>query len=612
MFAFLRKLIVPIMATVLVFFLATIVFEWGMNISSTSRASQDTIGIINGEEISVKIFERYYSSIMRQEQDKTDEDLSPAKLDEIKNQAWNQLVGDVLINQEISKHKIFVSDEEIYGYLRMYPPSELQNSPQFMTDGKFDYQKYIGAMANPQYAQFWASVENYVLPQLKKYKLQEQIIGTVRVSPAEVMDAFMDDRDSIKIGVLNITNSKIISSLAAPTKDEIKAYYEAHKEDFKIGKRATLAITLFSKEPSENDWERIRYQIGEIYDSAKAGADFAELAQTYSEDNTAEKGGDLGWFPSGRMVPEFDSAVATLQIGEISKPVKTRFGYHIIKLLGKRIDKETPPGGKEPTDVQKFNAAHILLKVSASQETLDQLALNAKDFSEAAKKEGFEKAAKDFNYEIKTTRPFLQAEGIQFLGRNQEAAKFAFDNEVGAISDVMENNSAYFVLKVASHLPEGYQTLEEAERSIYGLINTEKGKEQAFEIAKKAYESIKSGTPIAKAGEPYGMTYTETEMITRKGTIPGIGRSAELLGAAFALKNIGEVSAPTKHSAGSAIVILLAKNAANIDDFAAVKDSLQTVVLQKKQQEAYAQWFDNLASNSKIESFVDKFYGGGE
>ena len=71
MFAFLRKLIVPIMATVLVFFLATIVFEWGMNITSKSQ-TKDTIGVINGKDISVTVFERYYSNLLRQEQDKTE------------------------------------------------------------------------------------------------------------------------------------------------------------------------------------------------------------------------------------------------------------------------------------------------------------------------------------------------------------------------------------------------------------------------------------------------------------------------------------------------------------------------------------------------------------
>ncbi len=609
MFAFLRKLIVPIMATVLVFFLATIVFEWGMNISSKGQV-KDTIGVINGKNIPVSVYERYYSTLLRQEQDKTEGDLPPEKVDEIKKKAWSQLVGDILMNDEIEKHKIFVSDEEMYGFLRSYPPAELQKSPQFMTDGKFDYQKYVTAMVNPEYAPFWASVENYVLPELKKYKLQEQIINTVRIAPAEVMEAYLDERDSVKIGVLNLLNSKAVTTIPAPSKDELKKYYDDHKEDFKIGKRATLDMVLFQKGPSDNDWEKVHYRIKELYDSAKAGADFAELARNYSEDNTADKGGDLGWFAKGRMVEDFDTVAWKLSLNEVSSPVKTRFGWHIIKLLGRKMDKETPPGAKEPIEVEKINAAHILLKVTPSQETLDQLSLNARDFADNASKEGFEKAAKDANYEIKTTKPFGETEYVQYLGSNPDASLFAFDNEVGKVSPMMENSSAYFVVKVASHLPAGYQSFEEAEKTIIGKINTEKAKNQTYDIAKKIYATIKTGTPIAKAAEQSGFPYTETGMITRTSAIQGIGRPPELLGAAFSLQNIGDISEPIMYATGTAIIILQAKVSANIEDFAKLQDSLSTTVLQKKQQDAYGKWFDNLLSSSKIENYVDKFYGG--
>jgi len=334
------------------------------------------------------------------------------------------------------------------------------------------------------------------------------------------------------------------------------------------------------------------------------------LARNYSEDNTADEGGDLGWFPRGRMVEDFDTVAWKLNVNEVSRPVKTRFGWHLIKLLGKKTEKETSPGAKEPVDVEMIDAAHILLKVTPSQETLDQLSLNAKDFSDNAIKEGFEKAAKDANYEIKTTKPFGENENIQFLGSNPDASQFAFNSDVGKVSPMMENSSAYFVVKVASHLTAGYLTLADVEKTIIGKISSEKSKQQTFELAQKIYATIKAGTPVAKAAEQYGFPYTETGMITRNSAITGIGRPPELLGAAFAMQNIGEVSEPIKYSNGAAILTLLAKSPANIEDFGKVQDSLSMVVLQKKQQEAYGRWFNNLISDSKIEDYVDKFYGG--
>jgi peptidyl-prolyl cis-trans isomerase D len=608
MFAFLRRLIVPIMITVLVFFLATIVFEWGMNVSS-SRRVKDTVGRINNQDIQLKTYDNYYTTLLRQEQEKVDYDLPADKLEEIRTQAWNRLVGDYLVNSEIEKQKIIVTDQEIYGFLRLYPPQELQTASQFMTDGKFDYQKYVSAMVNPQLSTFWASVEQLVIPDLKRYKLQEGIINTARVSPAEVLDAFLEDRDSVKIGYIAFLNSKAMSSVAQPTIEEMKQYYDEHRENYKQPKRAKLDIVLFKKDPSQNDWDKIGYRIRELYDSVMAGADFAELARTYSEDNSASGGGDLGWFGHKQMVSEFDSVVWSLNINQVSRPFKTRFGWHIVKLLGKKVEKEKAPGSANEVDVEKANAAHILLNITASQETLDQLQLDAKDFAALATESGFEKAAKDKNYQIMSTSPFAEKGYIQYLGNDQSAQDFAFNNEPGKVSEELENNSSYYVLKMAAHLPEGYSAFEEVKASINQDIINERAKQATLSTAQRTYEAIKSGTPITRAGETYGASYAETEMINRKTAIPNMGRPPEVFGAAFALKYIGEVSLPIQFTNGTVILTLLGRKSPNLEEFNRIQDSLSVVVLQKKQQDLYSRWFDNLLKNTKIENYVNEVYG---
>ncbi|MCX6825755.1 MAG: peptidylprolyl isomerase, partial [candidate division Zixibacteria bacterium] len=485
MFAFLRKLIVPIMVTVLVFFLATIVFDWGMKASS-SRQVKDSVGYINGENITTRMFDSYYQNILRKEEEKVDYDLPPDKIEEIKKEAWNQLMIDFLINQEINKHKIYVSDEEIYEFLKLYPPSELRTTPQFMTDGKFDYQKYVKAMVNPEMASYWTAIENFIIPELKKYKLQEEIISTVRVSPAEVQDAFLADRESVKIGYLYFPAARFMTNLPQITQDELKKYYDSHRDEYKRPKRATFDMVLFEKAPTENDWEKIGYRIKEIYDSAVGGSDFAELARAYSEDNSASQGGDLGWFGRKQMVPEFDSVVWLLKANEVSKPFRSRFGWHIVKLLNKKSEKETSMTGANPLEIEKVNAAHILLKVTPSQETMDQIELNAKDFATQASELGFEKAAKDLKYEIRSTTPFAENDYIQYLGANQGASDFAFRNKPGKVSDMMENNSTYFVLKVRAHLPEGYASFEEVNEVVSQEVTAEKAKEASFDTAQIA------------------------------------------------------------------------------------------------------------------------------
>lgn len=604
MFEFLRQMIKPIMIIVLVAFVATIIFSWGQG--GFGGRSKDTIGVVDGEEISIQLYDRYYSNLYRQEQGNTDEEITPEKAQQLRERAWAQLVADVIMNKEFDKRNLKITDKEIFDYLKFYPPAEIQTTPQFMTDGQFDYQKYISAMVNPEFAPFWNQLEVFIMGDLKKFKLQEEVLSTVRVTPAEVMEAFLEDHEKVKIGYINISASVLEKSVAEPTEEAIVNYYEEHKEDYKIGERAAASVVTFEKEPSDNDWDRIYYQIKDIYDSAVAGEDFAELAMTFSEDGSASNGGDLGWFERGRMVPEFDSATWSLEVGEISTPVRTRFGWHIIKL----VDMKTEPGPNQGI-IQKRKASHILLKIQASQETLDQVMMNANDFAEAAKEEGFEEAAERFNYEVKPTQPFLKNSYIQIIGRNSKADQFAFGSKVGAISEPMEHANFYFVMKLDSLLPEGYNELEKVRASIGYKIKTDNAREMAKDTAETIYSELLAGGTFAKTAEKYGFTYDQTDFITRTSSIPAMGSSSEVIGTAFSLSEINSISEPIVYDRGAAIITILEKQSPDLTEFNQIQDSLQFVVMQKKHQAAYSRWYDNLITSAEIENYIDDFYRGG-
>ncbi len=594
MFEMLRKMIGPIMLLVLVAFLATIIFSWGGG--GFRDKPRDTIGMIDGEAISFNTYDRYYTNLLRQAQQESDYDLSPEKMDEIRNNAWQQLQADILIGKEIEKRNIVVTSEEIYNFLKAYPPQELQSAPQFMTNGTFDYQKYVNAMVNPENASFWAGLESYILPDLKKYKLQEQIIGAVRVTPAEVMEAFMNEKEKVKLGYINIKSNDFRNMVSDATDEEVREYYNSHKENYKVDKRASVDYVLFSKAPSDNDWQRVLYEIKDIHDSAVAGSDFAELARTYSEDNSAANGGDLGWFKQGQMVPSFDSAVFSMQTGQISQPLKTQFGYHIIKLLGIK--------GEER------NAAHILLKINASSETLDQVENNAVDFAQVAREKGFKETAEEYSYEVKSSqRPFDKSGMISpEIGRNAEISEYANNNKVGDISEPFNAKNFVIVVKITEQIPPGYSALEEVTINIKSDIKADKTKQKALDTANVVYGSIKAGASISNASSMFGFAYETTELITRTGIVPNVGRADEVTGAAFALKNIDDISAPVPYRNGVVILKLLEKVSANLEEFNRVQDSLKVVTLQQKQQAMYTRWYRELFTKAKIESYLSQFY----
>jgi peptidyl-prolyl cis-trans isomerase C len=147
--------------------------------------------------------------------------------------------------------------------------------------------------------------------------------------------------------------------------DDLKKFYEQNKDKFKTGEQIRASHILVKSEKEAKD----------ILAQIKAGGKFDELARKYSVDASAAKGGDLGWFGRGSMVPVFEKALLALKEGQISDVVKSDFGYHIIKLTGKR------PAGVRPFEEVKDQIKAAIMPAKQQelfQKIKDELKKNAK------------------------------------------------------------------------------------------------------------------------------------------------------------------------------------------------------------------------------------------
>lgn len=189
----------------------------------------------------------------------------------------------------------------------------------------------------------------------KEEALDELVVDALIRQKAEEMDLsqdkdFVQAKDKyISDQLLKILYQKeIADQIQATTDDEINKYYQANKDNlFKIPEQvrashilirievdSTSRDTVLAKQKAK---QKAKKKTESIYQEAMAGADFADLAKKYSSDpGTKDKGGDLGFFSRGRMVKEFEEAAFSLKTGEISKPIETKFGYHIIKVIDRK------------------------------------------------------------------------------------------------------------------------------------------------------------------------------------------------------------------------------------------------------------------------------------
>lgn len=187
----------------------------------------------------------------------------------------------------------------------------------------------------------------------------------------------LDDSPEVKQMMAIQADSFLANTLAKKISDDthfteldLRGYYDAHKNEFEEAKGSHILIRFKGSavplKPNEKDLTEAEAlaKAQDIRKQLLAGADFATLAKAESDDTgSAAKGGDLGTFKKGQMVPAFDQAAFTLPVGEISEPVKTQFGYHIIKITSrpeKSFDEAKPQIEKE-------------LKPKLTKETLEQI-----------------------------------------------------------------------------------------------------------------------------------------------------------------------------------------------------------------------------------------------
>lgn len=564
------------------------------------------IAEINGQPITLAAYNAAVSrALQNKQQDGTE--LTEDEISQVREQAWQQMIGALLLDQETAKRNITVTDDELAGFLKRYPPQDLQQTEIFQTDGKFDYQKYVTAMTNtsPQFTSFWKSIESYWRPQLKTSKLQQQIVSTVRVTDSEVADYFHANNDQARVEFLLVNASVHNSEIGTPPEDSVKAYYEQESSRYLKGDRAQMELMIWRREPSQADKDWAHQQIVDLKNQLDEGASFETLAEQYGMDGTAANGGDLGWFGKGAMVKPFEDAVFALKPGEISDPVETQFGWHLIKL------EETRKSEKNQGETE-VRARHILIRPEVSQSTLDSIYRAADDFAVMARdgQAEFDRAtATALGAQSLTTSYVQQTENIPTVGTAPSLKSWAFNAKPGDISGVIDEGGKYIVARLVDRRKPGVAGFDEVKTTAMARYIAAKARELSRPQADSLLAACESGTPMKNLDTAGNVAYSLTDPFTRNGTVSQVGRSPIFMGTVFSMSAEDPWSDPIPVPNGWAIVHLLELNIAPIEALAAVRDSLSSQVLQQKQSNVYTEWFVQVYENSDIKDYRSDMTG---
>jgi parvulin-like peptidyl-prolyl isomerase len=577
-------------------------------------APQGVIGIVNGEEIPIAAFENLYrpeAQALFQEEDEPSED----ELQRIRDEVWNQLTTLTNLRIEAARHGVTVTDAEVAEYMKLTPPQDLLTVPEFQTEGQFDMAKYqtwlrqVAGSNNPELVYFLRNFEDQMRQQILLSRLQNLIASMVRITSTEAREDFVKKNEKSKVRFLLISQGDYTEEDIEIPETDILAKYEADKDQFKRPEQAVVSYISIPRAPGDADYNEVKGLIDSLYNLAIAGEDFAELAKNHSEDpGSGEKGGDLDWFGEGQMVDPFWQATTSLQeIGDISAPFKTGFGWHIVKLTGRRDAPNINPNN--PGSNVEYRASHILLKVEMSNTTLAQLQAKAENFIKDALANGFAEAGEDFGLAVIQTDPFTDgAFNPNFPTR--DLSQFAFSAEPAEISEVITTRSDFMVARLDQINPESYSPLEEVRERLTATLKREKRIDMAYDYALTLHETIKNGGTLDDVAENSGKTAMETEYFARHDFIKnGPGSDAAFIGAAFRLSPENHYSPPVRSTSGAYILEYVDFQPADTLQFTARADSLTQDLRNTKRQEAWSKWVNTLMQEAKIEDYRSFYYG---
>jgi peptidyl-prolyl cis-trans isomerase D len=257
-----RKLTKQILWIVIVAFVGTIIFAWGMEFSAKKGSRKGIIATVNGEDIDLYAFQYYYDQALRLAESEQG-DIDDETATRIREEVYNKLVNDLLFKQEAQKRDIQISDAEVYEYLKRYPPAELQQHTAFQTpDGEFDYQKYLQALGDPRVP--WGAVEAMIRPNIRLNRLQQSVTSLVRITDEDIKQFYRDENEKVKINYVYVPAYEFQTMDIPVSDEEIEAYYREHKDEFKVDPSADLSYVQFDKTPSPEDEEEIKQRLLEM------------------------------------------------------------------------------------------------------------------------------------------------------------------------------------------------------------------------------------------------------------------------------------------------------------------------------------------------------------
>ncbi|HKV50536.1 MAG TPA: peptidylprolyl isomerase [Gemmatimonadaceae bacterium] len=552
-----------------------------------------TIAEVNGTKVTYRDWLQVREQAIQRAQQQSSGQLSLDDEQRVEDDAFNDMVNDILLQQEYKKRDITITDQEIQQAALEEPPPQILQDPQFQTEGQFDLNKYRRYLSSPiaKESGIRLQLEQYYRGQLPREKLFEQIASQVYVTDAQLWRAWQDTHDSAQVSFVRFDPQSIPDSSVHVSAAEIQQYFNDHKSEF--ADRPGHAVVMLATIPrpvTKADTERVYQHAMDLRKEIEGGAKFDDVAKRESADSaSAVKGGYLGRVTKGQFVKPFDSAAFALKPGDLSMPVLTQFGYHIIKVDEHKGD--------------TIAVRHILLRIQQGDSSAAVSDRRADSLSHAANLETpaeFDALTRKLG--LNTARvDVTEGEALTLGGHDvPDVSAWAFTAKVGETSDLIDAENAYYMASLDSLTPGGKPTLASMTDDIRTELIRKKKLDMLVPKAQQISDAYAKGQTFDQAAKAAGLTVSQSPTFSRVSPVPDLGQANEAIGTAFGLPT-GSVSEPVKTN--SAVYVIKVDRRVDADRAAwqKQKDQQRTQLLQRLRQQRVQEYLADLHQNAKID-----------
>jgi peptidyl-prolyl cis-trans isomerase D len=601
-----RNILKWTLAAVVLTFVAFYIPDFVSTVPTTGAAPSEVVADVGGHEVTASEFQQRYISQIQSYRTQFGGNINASLLRQlgVDQQILNQMIEEQVALIEADRNGIRVTDDELAQQILSLPG--LQENGQFI--GEARYQQLLQSQNPPMTA---SQFEEGLRRSLIVDKLRAALTDWMAVSERDLEREYAQRNEKVKLQVVALTADRFRDKVTVNDAD-IAAHYQSHSAEYRRGEQRKIKYLLLDREQArqkvvvpptdiqryyndniqqyqtpeqirashilletagKNDAD-VKKRADEIAKQVKSGADFAELAKKVSEDKgSAANGGDLDYFGRGRMVPEFEQAAFAMQPGQISDPIKSQFGYHIIKLVDKRA------GATRPLEEVRAQIQQQLASETADQRITQQ----ARDLEKRISGPGdLDTVAKELGVMVQESGLFQREDPVPGLGVAPQVSQEAFTLTDQQVSKAVASSRGPVFITVTEKQDPYVPKLEEVKDRVREDLIRERATELSSQRASAIAASLKSAPNFAAAAKAQGLEAKDTELIARNAALPdNIGVSPEVDKVAFSLP-LNTVSDPIKTGDGTVIVRVVEKDAVTPDEFRKAKEQFRAELLNER------------------------------